>query len=216
MSVKVHNLRSQEKGNALFLVLIAVALFAALSYAITSTGRGSGTIEREAAMVAAGQITQYPALLRSIVTRMVLSGIPVTSVDFTAGSGPAKVFDPAGGGTIRQAPPPNIGGATAWAYEPDTGSLGYYVKDVGSNADGGREVLAYLSDVTLTVCAQIQKGLRLPETPPPASVEIVWATPAATFDTDGSTIKGADLDGVPFSCMDNNGVYVYYHVLAEQ
>src|SRR3954466_10752008 len=64
-----------ERGNALFLVLIAVALFAALSYAITQSGRGGGSgITNEQAQLVAARIIQMANDTRTGIQRMTLTG----------------------------------------------------------------------------------------------------------------------------------------------
>ena len=63
-----------SSGNALFLILIAVALFAALSYAVTNSGRGGSGIDKERAEILASQIFQEVARLRSGILRLKVIG----------------------------------------------------------------------------------------------------------------------------------------------
>ncbi|PZP55012.1 MAG: hypothetical protein DI586_08220, partial [Micavibrio aeruginosavorus] len=57
-------------GNVLFLILIAVALFAALSYAVTSSSRGSGDTKMENAEIEAARIIQYSTSIDVGLQRM--------------------------------------------------------------------------------------------------------------------------------------------------
>lgn len=68
-----HSVNS-EKGNVLFLILIAVALFAALSYAVGTSTRGSGkNTNEEKLKTGAAAIQNYVASVRSAVQRLMLS-----------------------------------------------------------------------------------------------------------------------------------------------
>src|SRR5688572_12872535 len=104
--------RSGESGNVLFLILIAVALFAALSYAVTqSTRSGSGSTDKETNLLNSATLTQYPTALRTAVVRMVLNGRGVENIGFNspANFGGAStdqlVFHPDGGGAVYQQSP---------------------------------------------------------------------------------------------------------------
>ena len=62
----------RQSGNALFLILIAVALFAALSYAVTQSGRGNAGIEREQQMINQAVSEQCTASVNYAVNKLKL------------------------------------------------------------------------------------------------------------------------------------------------
>ncbi len=65
---------NRQSGNVLFLILIAVALFAALSFAVTrSTQSGGSSANQEKADILAAQFASYGATLSSAITRVRLS-----------------------------------------------------------------------------------------------------------------------------------------------
>ena len=73
----------RQNGNALFLILIAVALFAALSYAITTSSRGAGGVEREQAEIQAAEILSYFAAVQAEFNKLrVIGGVPVYNINF--------------------------------------------------------------------------------------------------------------------------------------
>jgi len=99
-----------EKGSAIIWILIAIALFAALNFAITQGSRSGGaTISKEQAALAATEILDYGRAIKQAVQTLQINGCSDTEVSFennvVAGyehTPPArdecKVFHPAGGG----------------------------------------------------------------------------------------------------------------------
>jgi hypothetical protein len=173
--------RRDERGNALFLILIAVALFAALSYAVTQSGKsGGGGTSRETATINSGLITDYPASIRTAATRMILTGAAVAnSVDFrTTGytAGGVAIFDPNGGGAVAVTPPSTGvdstttlaagGGGATWRFKAigtgATGSdnKGYYISGLGPTGDSGQDAFGFIG-VNVSTCHAINTALGL-------------------------------------------------------
>ena len=106
--------KQSEKGNVLFLILIAVALFAALSYAVTHSSRGGGDVDSDKARLKASQILQWHATLKSEVLRFSLrSGIRAEDIRVSGGNswtpcstGADCLWAPEGGGL--EFPPPQV------------------------------------------------------------------------------------------------------------
>jgi len=167
-----------QKGNALFLILIAVALFAALSYAVTQSGRGSGDISSEQNVLYASQITDFGAAVKTAITRMIVSGpATISTLDFltTTDSANAVFTSPLGGGIVTVTPPINalqgqgsIGNnlaSTFWRYK-STGQVGgnggWFILGIGTDTSGdaSRDAFAFIG-VTQGVCTAIDNDLGL-------------------------------------------------------
>jgi hypothetical protein len=97
-----------SSGNVLFLILIAVVLFAALSYSVTSSSRsGSGNSNREIDKTSIAQMQVLPNAVRNAITRMTLNGASINDINFLTPSQFSvhptnvqnnSVFHPNGGG----------------------------------------------------------------------------------------------------------------------
>ncbi len=99
-------LRSNS-GNVLFLILIAVALFAALSYVIINSSRmGTGSTQAERARLDAALLDNYTASINTGLLKLSLRACE--TIDYTppsgwgAGSKKCFLFHPDGGGVIYQ------------------------------------------------------------------------------------------------------------------
>lgn len=159
--------RNAEKGNVLFLILIAVALFAALSYVVTqSTRSGGGSTEREKNILSSAQMTQYPTALRTAIIRMVLGGVSVENIKFDApGTAPFTslsasqlVFHPQGGGASFQEGPADLSASgntpLPWYYNAN-----FDVPGIGIDGVGGNDIVAFLPGVSQGVCRQVNENL---------------------------------------------------------
>lgn len=181
------------RGNVLFLILIAVALFAALSYAVTQSSKGGGEgISKDKAKLAASEIIQYSVGLQQAITRMkLINQCGDTQVSFERApfdgsdtnhvnpNAPADkrchVFHPDGGGqSYREIEQSWLSGGAAL---PKWHGRFFFtardcVPDIGSGQGPGcwndgtnddAELNIILTDVNEEICTEINKKFDLPK-----------------------------------------------------
>tara|TARA_B100000686_G_scaffold104630_1_gene111876 strand:- start:280 stop:1047 length:768 start_codon:yes stop_codon:yes gene_type:complete len=182
-----------QSGNALFLILIAVALFAALSYAVTNSGRGGGGIDREQAEILAAEMTQYTSLMKSGVDRlMLINGCDDNEISFYTGTYPHHVgyyfphasaadinnncnlYHPDGGGMTPQLVPEGFQRLDAFTSNPHIFTMTYlplrtYIPDIGRNYTSSSdfeasELVVAAPMLSEEVCLAIDRGLGVENT----------------------------------------------------
>ncbi len=239
---KIQDSRVRESGNVLFLILIAVALFAALSYAVTQSSRsGGGNAGSETNLINSAQVTQYPASVRTAIIRMIVSsGITTAELQFNSPSDYGTctttarcVFHPSGGGATYVPASPDV--VTGSSPQPWVFNGQNEVFRVGTSVGGDSEtsatveVMAILPNVDTAVCSKINEELGMGTSiPPETGIDVssnlgtgtggTWVTALASGSSGGTIgeTTAAVLNGQAFGCFDQGGVNYYYHVLIEQ
>lgn len=188
-----------ESGNVLFLILIAVALFAALSYVVTqSTRSGGGSTEREQNILSSASMTQYPTALRTALIRMILSGTAIENVAFdvpgsTGFNGVSVkqrlIFGNQGGGAVYQEASANL--MTSNANAPWVYSASFEVPGIGQEGAGGNDVIAFLPDISAGVCKQANTELGINTA---ACSTMVNGVPKTTIALTSITAAAAQMD----------------------
>ncbi len=208
-----------QRGNILFLILLAVVLFAALSYAVTSsTNGGAKNASGESNKTKAAAILQWLDTLDAAILRMKLTeGIPIQNISFeytltradtttnpTYLSNPncsldtCRVFKPAGGNI------PSTWFKNAAVAEPTGWLTGYPAPGfydmwmmqwpyAGTDAN---DVTIRLMAIDPAVCTEINNALGITAMVIPggtgvaANVPSVWDNTAYTITTNAPQLLG--------------------------
>ena len=229
------------QGNVLFLILIAVALFAALSYAVSSSNRGgSSNISAEKAESGAAAMVQHLATIRQAIDRMKLvNNCTPEQFNFTSyystqnnvnspSDKRCHLYDSAGG---RISPvtfpkeyfdPAKYDAATTWVGGVGP-SLNYRVsfnsstrwRYVGTDANGAAsaDLVGQFYGVSDVICRAVNKrgNVNSPSFNPPSTNPFITATFGGVYNN-GSAFTFS----YPYGCYYNtsyNANFIVYPLI---
>jgi hypothetical protein len=151
--------REGERGNILFIILLAVVLIGLLTAAIQATNNSEGSnIDKETLVIRASDVQRAAAEIERGVKYIMQNGKSETELSFahpsastdygTIGTNPeAEVFNPDGGASTYPALPSDINDGSPWEFYAGTA-----VPGIGTSAP---DLVAVLPNVTAQFCEKI-------------------------------------------------------------
>lgn len=215
-----HN-RKGESGSVIIYIFIAIAMFIALSFAVSTMIRGSeGGMKKELVTVATGEIVQFADTMRGSIQTMRVDGITLPALsfenDFVTGydnsncaDDTCKLFATQGGGvkyTVpstdwldwRQEAQPLFG---QWYFPSDVCVAGAGNGVAGCDSDGAdnEDVVVILPFLKKEICVDINNRLSIdnPNGNPPQESGCSWSAPANKYQ--GAFADGEAIESTPDS-----------------
>ncbi|MEM6811330.1 MAG: hypothetical protein AAF549_02575 [Pseudomonadota bacterium] len=242
MEIAKTDKRASENGNVIIIILIAVALVAALTFAVSQgTRSGSENLSGQQADLAALEILDYASTIRNNVRQLKISGCDDTEISFETGAlegydnpdSPddfsCHVFHPNGGGMVYLKP--NLK-ALDIVYEDEEdlffGEWSFFgrhcISEVGNCPDNSH-LIASLSQVQNNVCEKINERNNIESIGLPKENWNVSRSALSAFignyvdiPEPDKEIEEESLNGKLFGCFQDNegpgeGQNIFYQVL---
>lgn len=212
-------MKSSQNGNVLFLILIAVVLFAALSYAVTQSSRGSGNASKEKLSLDIAALNNQIASLRTAYTRTYISEGTIPLLSTNSG----ELHDPDGGVPILH-PPLTLKNSglseNVFVYQAVQTR---YTLDGGEVGSGEEDLYLYVTGINEEACQLINKTYWGDETIPVANLN-AGPTGAWSYirrdNTEAITVANVtiELNGISEGCYDDVswGLYSLYISVMER
>jgi hypothetical protein len=219
--------RSSERGNALVYVLIAIALFAALSFTMgrqTDTGE-AGTLDSEKAEIYATELLTYASQARSVIDQMTLSGTEVDNLVFTkpnaagfnTGSSIHKVYHPDGGGLSDKPIMPAFADQTS--ASPAAGWYMGLFNNVEWTQSSATDVMLTAFQISKPICEKINLKITGSAAIPVVSVALRDVLVAQSFhagtNEEFNSADCADCEKYHSLCVSDSGAtqFAFYNIL---
>lgn len=227
-----------QAGNALFYILMAIALLAALSFAIAQSGRNSiQSLTGEQASLYATEVIEYANTVTQAVTQIRLRGYDEDEISFensnvTGYTNPncsedgCKIFHLSGGGVHWSVPSVGVNDGSDWLFTGQTCVQEVGIGETGSCNSAGTQVdelIMFLPNVNVGVCIALNEklGIDNPGGVPPQESSNAYDSSSNQWTGIFQNIYAisGSFRGVRAGCFEGGGTlpapgtYHYYHVL---
>jgi hypothetical protein len=227
-----YNSKNCEHGSVLIYILVAIALFAALSFTVSQSQRGGNTKNDELLTLYGSEIMQYTNGLQRAVRTLRIEDVQYDEISFEnnviAGytnlnctNDKCKIFHPSGGGMAYQEPLSDewLDGSRIgetyfgeWYFPGET-----CVLDVGTDtgvacsSDGtdNEEIIVILPWIKRELCERINRDLGITDVGDPIPLETTlnaWNGDYRKFTGDVGNGERMDQGGRRLGCFAGNGV----------